>query len=705
LARAADRYGLGALTFYTILSALFFGRALVGHWSNYHIGVDVPADSTIFIWSLAWWRHALLNHLNPLLTTAIWAPGGINLAWVTTAPLATALAIPATGAFGPVATCNALFLLSPAVSAWTAFVLCRRLSNSYSCSVVGGYIFGFSAYMLGQMQGHLHQVLAFPVPLAVYLVVRHYQRDFSTRKFVISIALTLAAEFLIALEVFATMTIFGFMAIALGLALSPGEIRKRIAALLAPLALGYAVAAAMVSPFIYYLFAPGKPHWGSMYSADPLGFLIPTSYFELGRLSVFKTIVDSFPFDRFESGTYFGPVLIVIAILFGHRHWREPFARVMIDTLIIIAVLSLGSMLHVMGRNLVGLPGTLVTGLPLLNQATPARFGMYAFLILAVISSVWLNELACSPYAKFGIGALIVLSTLPNLSADYWARPTDTPAFFTDGTYRKYIAPGETVVTLPYWWQGNGMLWQAQTDMYFRMAGAWTGPPTPEFDRWPIVKALATNMLPPEPETQLKAFVANHDVGAVIAGSGTDPVFQPMLSSLDATPLSIGGVTLYRVQPANLAPYRNLTALEMETRADRERFDTLLAAANTYLATGHDLAALSPRTATRLGLIPPGWVRYDTVLAFNALWVGPWNRNGVSIGITGSYEALKPLIEKYRTDASRIYFPFPTELHARPTVPNGSRILMMMFHRAGLARAAAKAIAIPTVAGVSEAKP
>jgi hypothetical protein len=367
----------------------------------------------------------------------------------------------------------------------------------------------------------------------------------------------------------------------------------------------------------------------------------------------------------------------------------------MIDLLIILAVFSLGPMLHVMGRNLAGMPGAIVTSLPLMGKATPARFAMYAFLILAVVSTVWLSELSGGLTAKVAIASLLVVSTLPNLSANYWVRPNHTPAFFTSGTYRKYLSPREIVITLPYWMLGNGMLWQAGTDMYFRLAGAWTGPPPPDFDQWPILKAFATNMLPPDPDTQLKAFIANHDVGAVIADSGTDPVFRPMLLSLDANPVVTGGVTIYRASPVALAPYRQLTALDMETRADRERFETLVVAASRYLAGGHELAALNPRVAGRLGLIPPGWVRYDTVRAFNALWIGPWKDAGVSIGITGSYEALKPLLEKYRGDTSRIYFPFPTELRARSHLPEGTYMIMIMFDRAGLARAAAKAAASP----------
>jgi hypothetical protein len=351
-----------------------------------------------------------------------------------------------------------------------------------------------------------------------------------------------------------------------------------------------------------------------------------------------------------------------------------------------------------MGRNLAGMPGAIITRLPLMSKATPARFAMYAFLILAVISSIWLTDLSCAPIVRAAIVGLLVLTTLPNLSANYWVRPANTPAFFTSGSYRKYLSPGETVIALPYWMLGNGMLWQAQTDLYFRMAGAWTGPPPPEFDRWPIVKALATNMLPPEPELQFKAFVANHNVDAVIAGAGTDPVFQRMLSSLDNAPTSIGGVTIYRASADALAPYRQLTALEMETRADRERFDTLVVAANRYLVAGHKLSALSPSAANRLGLIPAGWVHSDKVLAFNALWLGPWKGDGVSIGITGSYAALKPLIDRYHSYSTQIYFPFPAESQDHAIVPQGSHVFMVMFDRAGLAHAAAKVIATPALA-------
>ena len=53
------------------------------------------------MWSLVWWPHAMANGINPLLTTAIWAPSGFNLAWGTCIPLASILASPLTLTLDP----------------------------------------------------------------------------------------------------------------------------------------------------------------------------------------------------------------------------------------------------------------------------------------------------------------------------------------------------------------------------------------------------------------------------------------------------------------------------------------------------------------------------------------------------------------------------------------------------------------------------
>jgi len=93
--RAVDREALGALFFYSVLSFLFFGRGLVGHFSTWYIGRG--PDSPQLIWFLAWWAYAIAHRINPFATKLLFAPVGASLAWATIVPLAALAALPTPG--------------------------------------------------------------------------------------------------------------------------------------------------------------------------------------------------------------------------------------------------------------------------------------------------------------------------------------------------------------------------------------------------------------------------------------------------------------------------------------------------------------------------------------------------------------------------------------------------------------------------------
>ena len=82
---------------------------------------------------------------------AIFAPDGFNLMWTTSVPGPSLLVAPITLTAGPLVAYNVLALLAPALSAFTAFLLCRHVTGRTWPSLVGGYIFGFSDYMLGAL--------------------------------------------------------------------------------------------------------------------------------------------------------------------------------------------------------------------------------------------------------------------------------------------------------------------------------------------------------------------------------------------------------------------------------------------------------------------------------------------------------------------------------------------------------------------------
>src|SRR5581483_4366780 len=126
--------------------------------------VGYSVDPEIFVWSLAWWPHAILHGENPFVTHAIWATPGVNLAWTTSIPGLAVLAAPLTIVAGPMLAYNVLAIAMPALAAWTAFLLCRRLTGSLWASLAGGYLFGFSPYIFGQTEGHMHESSVFLVP-------------------------------------------------------------------------------------------------------------------------------------------------------------------------------------------------------------------------------------------------------------------------------------------------------------------------------------------------------------------------------------------------------------------------------------------------------------------------------------------------------------------------------------------------------------
>ena len=395
--KTSDRAGaIGAFAVYVFASLIFFGRILPGHLSDYYIGRDT--DPSLYMWSLAWWPYVLQHQVHPFLTRLIWAPYGLNLAWVTCLPLLGMAAIPVTTMLGPLATFNLLILVLPPMAAFSAFLLCRRLSGSFAAGLLGGLIFGFSPFVLGQLLSHLNQLLIFPIPLALYLVLRRGQDDLSRNRFVVLLALVLSMQFLLVLEPFAVMTFIAGITILVAWRIASAERRQRIARMIPEIAAAYALTALLVSPYIYFYFAKGYPQqplWPvAMYSADLLNFFVPTSANAIGNIGVLKSISETFPGNIFEQGACVGIPLLMIAVLWGRRHRRQFLPTLLLTMVAICCILAIGPFLHIGGHAVLPMPWLLVEKLPLLKSAIPVRLIMYAFLGLAVIFALWV----CDPF-------------------------------------------------------------------------------------------------------------------------------------------------------------------------------------------------------------------------------------------------------------------------------------------------------------------
>jgi hypothetical protein len=568
-ARTFDRPGvqaLAALLLYLLTSALFFGLPILRDIRHSYVGLGRPelgtgfTDPSVYMWSLLWWPHALTHGMNPLFTHLVWAPQGVHLGWTTTVPGASILAWPVTAWLGPVASYNVWMLLAPALAGWTAYLLCRHVTGAFWPSLMGGYLFGFSSYELAQMTAHLNLALIFPLPLAVLLVLLRVERQLKPAPFVLLLAGTVALQFSFSIEIAFTLTMFGGVAGLLALALVP-QARLRLIQTAGWTALSFLVAGVVLAPFVVALaggsgFVPRT--WHSKYSTDLLNLVVPTHTALLVPPEA-GGIARRFAAGLSEEGAYLGPLLLVV-VLFAARALRTRTGRLLLGSLGLIVLASLGPGLRVAGVERVPLPWAPTADLPLVRMALPARFMLYAWLVLGLIAALWLAAPSRRPWARWGKWALALVclvALLPNLALPLWNARTDTPAFFSTDLHRRYLERGRNTLVIPFASNGFSMLWQAETDMAFPMTGGYIACAIPrDYRRWAIVATFLSKRRVPRYDVQLQAFLGRFAVANIVVDPRAKGPWRRVFGKIPVRPVDVGGVLYYRVPDRLLAEYR-----------------------------------------------------------------------------------------------------------------------------------------------------
>ncbi len=447
------RTGLPALA-YLGVSLLSFGPRVLPHLSSRVVG-DGP-DTQIFVWSFAWWPHAIAHGENPFYTHAIFVPGGYNLTWATSVPgLALAFA-PLTWAFGPVASLNLAAILMPALDAFAAFLLCRHVTRSTWASLAGGYLFGFSSYVLAGTLDHIHTTAVFLVPLAALLVLRFLEGSLDGHAFGLRFGALVVGQLLISTEILFTLTLALAGALVLALLVSPGS-RARVRELVAPLLLSYAGAAIVAAPFLYYLAtgAGFRPSAGSeSYVADLLNYVVPTRVTWFGHWWT-AALAARFPTNDVERGAYLGLPVLAIVGWFAVLRRRTAAGRFLLAGFAIAVIASLGRLLWVGGHQVVSLPWRWIASLPFLVNTTPARFSLYASLAASVMVAMWAASGRVPRGFRIALPVAAAIAIAPNLALGAWSRTLHVPNLDCFG-------PGETLLVFPFGSAGDSMIWQAE---------------------------------------------------------------------------------------------------------------------------------------------------------------------------------------------------------------------------------------------------
>jgi hypothetical protein len=550
----AGRRGLEAVAWppalYLALSIVLFGLPVIGHLSSHIIAYD-PGDPSVYMFFFAWWPHALLHGLNPFITHAILYPQGYNLEWAASSPLLSIVLAPITLAFSPAVSWNVFELLAPALGAWTAYLLCRRIVGRTLPALVGGYVFGFSPYVLSELQAHPNLSFVAIVPLFVLLVLKRIDTSLTPRRFVVWMTLAIAAQYLIGSEVLVGSALFGAFALVLAYLLLPGY-REALREVVKLLAIAVVCSAVLLSPFLYYfLFGPSYPPIATAYEADLASFVLPP-------VGAALQLHGGVPFLGSDLETYIGLPLLVLIGAFVWQRRRERRAVLLVLCAVAAELLALGSTLLVRGDiTSVSLPWRLLKHLPLLRYAIPLRFALFAMLPIAVIVAIWLGDdpvpwrVERRGALRWGLVALAIAFIVPAVGASEFNTPIHDPPFFARHEYRRYLTSSDHVMTIPFW--GPNQRWIADAGFPFALsAGSGGQGQNPAYSRYRIWASMQQYpyTLPTDYGAALRTFLKAKDVTAIVVEQGFPGPWHKLFGTLGIKPIVTGGVLLYRLRSA-----------------------------------------------------------------------------------------------------------------------------------------------------------
>jgi hypothetical protein len=558
------------------------------------------SDFTQSVWFLDWVPHAAAHGLNPFFSNAIFVPTGVNLAPNTASPLLGLISAPFAPVLNPVARTNLLMVLSMPVSATAAFVVLRKWRVWGPGAALGGLIYGFSPYMVGQGSwGHVELLFVPLPPFIAFTVASILQRAGSSRRLGIQLGLLVVAQYLISPEVLATVGLFTFAAVACVAIRRRADPVEMARTTLKPAGVAFVVAAVLLAYPVWMMLAGPQHFTGSTYPVtnsyhnDLLNLLVPgplqKDSLGMGALGVHLGPGSSTP----EVGGYIGVPLLVLTGILVWRSRRRPRTQLTAVLLIGAVLLSLGPHLAVDGHLTdIPLPFLVVDHLPLLDNILPSRISFEVAACIAALIAFGLDDLwrtvaqgnrdgsARRRWVRGREGAVFAGATLavlvvtqlpqwPYVAANASALPANL---------RHAVPAGDPVaITYPYAtpFSMQPMLWQVEDGFDFRLLGGFAyhpdsnGHPT----LWPAVMKPSglqdflassssgvyerlvygqhigpTVTVSPELVGATRASLSRYDVRLVIVDrsvSGSGPVMELFSDALGPPTVSAGPFSMW----------------------------------------------------------------------------------------------------------------------------------------------------------------
>ncbi|MFH8369307.1 glycosyltransferase [Streptomyces sp. NPDC018031] len=506
--RPADK---AVLLVYLLLSVWLFK----GLWADLdrRYLADSGQDQTQWEWFFAVTAQHVLEFDDPFFTTLQNAPLGVNL-MANTAMLGLAVPLaPVTALLGPTVTWALVLTggLAGTAAAWY-WLLVKRFVRSRRAAALGGALCAFAPPMISHANAHPNFAVLFVIPLIIDRLLRlctpphrpgrggetaapRTVRDGAVLGLLLTYQVFLGEEALLLAAV-------GLLLFAAGHAAARPAVAR---AVLRPLARGLAVAAAVASlllayPLIHQFFG-AQSYTGVLHG--PTGNP-PRAVVEFAGRSLAgdPATADALALNRTEQNAFFGWPLVVFTAAVVVWRWREPRVRALAVVASGAVLLSLGRTIPVPGTDVV-LPGPwrLVADLPLFESVIESRMAMAAVPAIGILLALACDRLTgpagptgpapagerpaggVRPLAVAGwaavAAALLPVAPTPFATVD---RPP-VPPFIADGTWRRYLPEGRTLVPvpLPAPARAEALHWQTTADLGFAIPGGYfNGPYGPD---------------------------------------------------------------------------------------------------------------------------------------------------------------------------------------------------------------------------------
>lgn len=468
---------------------------------NAHVPAAKLNDSISIAWFLDWVATAIRHGHDPLVSSYMEHPVGVNLAVNQSMPLAGVLGAPVSWLLGPFAAFNLWLRLAFVASAGSMYLALRRLGARAPSAFLGGLLYGFSPFIVG------HELISpnfsfAPVPPLLLVVVDDLVRAdrCSARRDGLALGGLVVAQLYLNPELLADCVVAIGAAVLVVIAhRARRDGLARLWRLGAGLAWAMPVVATLGAPFAWaYLAGPQRPsgpvvplHYLVVFRTDLAGLVVPGINQRLGPPGLIALGTSYTGYAINETGVYLGiPLLLLVACL---------VVRLRRDRLAVLSALVAGfGLLLSLGPSLVvdnhhtgiWLPWSLFLHVPVLQSAEAIRFVLLTYLGVAVLFAIGLEDLAKAATRRFGargralrhvspgglvVAGLATVSLVPLVPRwPYASEPTAVPPYFTSRAVRA-IPAGAVALTYPYAQPGQVTpeVWQMASGYRFRLVGGY----------------------------------------------------------------------------------------------------------------------------------------------------------------------------------------------------------------------------------------